>query len=110
MNKGDSISFALDFLMDYEPLQRDAYSEIELQFNEEGGTRKNIKLLLSKGQITWDEDLEKYVAKLSQEETFKFPDITSYQLRILDKDTNEVYSSEIGYIRIGDVLSNMVLQ
>lgn len=111
MNKGDTISFVLDFLIDYDtPLEKDAYSEIELQFNEEDGTRKNIKLLLSENQIQWDDDLEKYVAYLSQEDTFMLPNVVSYQLRILDKDSDEVYSSEIGHIKLGEVLSNTILK
>lgn len=111
MNKGDTISFTLDFLIDGEqPLQKDAYYEMELQLNEEGGTRKNIKLLYSTGQIKWDDDLEKYVVSLSQEETFRLSNRMDYQLRILDEESEEIYSSEIGHFCLGDVLSKTILE
>ena len=110
-NKGDTISFTLDFLIDGKtPLEKDAYHEMELQLNEEGGTRKNIKLLLSAGQIQWDDDLGKYVVSLTQDQTFMLPNRMEYQLRILDEESEEIYSSKIGYFCLGDVLSKTVLE
>ena len=110
-NKGDTLSFTLDFLIDgQDPLEKDAYHEMELQLNEEGGSRKNIKLLLSTGQIQWDDDLGKYVVSLSQEETFRLPNRMAYQLRILDEVSEEVYSSQIGHFCLGDVLSKKILE
>lgn len=111
MNKGDTISFTLDFLIDGEqPLEKNAYHEMELQLNEEGGTRKNIKLLYSTGDIQWDDDLEKYVVSLTQEQTFMLPNKMEYQLRILDEESNEIYSSQIGRFCLGDALSKMILE
>lgn len=111
MNKGDTISFTLDFLIDgKDPLEKDAYYEMELQLNEEGGTTKNIKLLYSTGQIAWDDDLSKYVVSLTQEDTFKLPNRMAYQLRILDEESEEIYSSQIGHFCLGDVLSKTVLE
>ena len=110
MNRGDTLSFVLDFSVNFEPLEKDAYSEIELQINEEGGTRKNLKLLLSKGDIQWDDEQGKYIVTLSQEDTFGLPNEMSYQLRLLSADSDEVYSSPIGHFRLGDVLSKKVLE
>ena len=111
MNKGDTISLVLDFLIDNkDPLEKDAYHEMELQLNEEGGTRKSIKLLLSTGDIEWDDELGKYVVSLTQEQTFKLPNNMEYQLRILDELSEEVYSSCIGHFCLGDVLSKKVLE
>lgn len=109
MNKGDTISFILDYTYNGEPLGENDFSEIELQFNEEWGTHKNVKLLMSKGSITWDNDIGKFVAKLDQCQTIGLTGVVSYQLRLLDAENNEVASSSIGYFTLGDSLSKKVL-
>lgn len=106
MNKGDTIYLELDFTINDEPLEKDEYDEIELQFNIQS-TYTSLKLLMSRGDIEWNDDIGKYVAYLSQDDSFRLSNNAEYQLRIKYEDN--VISSAIGTINIGEVLSRRVL-
>ncbi len=107
MNKGDSIRLVLDFSVNGKEIEQEQFEEIELQLNKEGYGRYYVKLLLSQGDMEWDEELSKYVAFLPQEETLRLPEIVNYQLRCYKDDT--VISSDIGHFHLGDVLSRRIL-
>lgn len=117
INRGDTAYLMLDYTLNDEPLVEGAYQEIELQIK--GGKGAVRKTLLEK-EIEWatityeDEETHEeksftgYVAHLSQKDTFKLDDGTiSVQLRIMVGD--EVGSSEISGVDLGQVLSNKVL-
>lgn len=106
MNRGDTIYFQLDFTINEEPLGKDEYDEIELQFNPQGNF-SSLKLLMSKGEIEWDEDYGKYIAFLDQDATFKLPRVVEYQLRL--KIGTDVVSSNIESFDLGEVLSRRTL-
>ena len=108
MNKGDTLDIILDYQVNGEDITERQFDEIELQLEKEKDCWQ-VKLLLSKGDIVWDAELNKYVARLNQEDTFKFINLKSikYQLRLLDG--HNVFSSEISSFAIGDVLSRKVL-
>ncbi len=107
MNKGDSIRLVLDFSVNGKEIEQDQFEEIELQLNNEGYSRYNVKFLLSQGDMEWDEELSKYVVLLPQEETLKLPGTVEYQLRCYKDGT--VISSNIGRFCLGDILSRRVL-
>ena len=107
MNKGDSLRLVLDFSVNGKEIEQEQFEEIELQLNKEGYGGYCVKLLLSKGDMEWDEELSKYVAFLPQEETFKLSEMVEYQLRCYKDGT--VISSNIGHFRLGEVLSRRIL-
>lgn len=118
INEGDTAWLLLNFKLNGEDLQEDAYQEIELQLNPQGEYNA-VKKTLSDGSIEWgtvvytvddqEETFIGYIALLSQEETFRLrKGKCSYQLRVLVND--EVGSSAIGEVDIGDALSTEVLE
>lgn len=117
INRGDTGYVMLNYTLNGDPLEQGAYQEIELQFNTQGAAR-SIKKLLSKGDIEWgtltyiEETIEKtftgYFCHLTQEETFLLKDgDVDVQVRIMLND--EVGSSDISPMRLGDALSKKVL-
>ncbi len=107
MNKGDTIRLILDYSVNDEPLAEGQFDDLELQLNKESFGKFNIKKLLSRNDIVWDQDLGKYVCYLSQEESIKLPNRVDYQLRCYDGDS--VVSSCISQFCIGDILSKEIL-
>lgn len=107
MNKGDSLRLILDFSINGKEIEQDQFEELELQLNKESYGKYHVKLLLSQGDMEWDDSISKYVAFLPQEETFKLPDIVDYQLRCYKDDS--VISSNIGRFRLGEILSRRML-
>ncbi len=110
MNKGDTISLILNFQLNNEDFNPSMFDEIELQLNEESGVFNNLKLLMSTGDIEWDDSIGKYVAYIPQNKSFKLSEISSYQIRVLLKDSDEVTSSDIYSISFGGVLSKKILK
>lgn len=108
MNKGDTLDIVIDYTIDGDAFTKDQFQEIELQFENQYDSSKYVKLLLSNGDITWDEEAGKYVTALTQEQTFRLSPACNYQLRVLVDDV--VVSSEIGTMTIGDTLSRKVLK
>lgn len=108
MNKGDTLDIVIDYTIDGDAFTKDQFQEIELQFENQYDSSKYVKLLLSNGDITWDEEVGKYVTALTQEQTFRLSPACNYQLRVLVDDI--VVSSEIGTMTIGDTLSRTVLK
>lgn len=119
-NRGDTAYLLLNYTLNGEPLQQDAYQEIEFQINKQGNLNA-IKKLYSTGDIFWSSDFTYvdeegqeqsfvgYVCKLSQEETFALSDgISDVQLRVMLND--EVGSSAYSQLDIGKVLSRKVLE
>lgn len=108
MNKGDTLDIVIDYTIDGEAFAKDQFQEIELQFENQYDSSKYVKLLLSNGDITWDEEAGKYVTALTQEQTFRLSPVCNYQLRVMAGDI--VVSSEIGSMTMGDTLSRKVLK
>ena len=125
MNRGDTSYLMLNYTINGDPLVEGDYEEIELTINEQSSFR-SVKKLLSKGEIEWgtltyiEDELQNgvitpvqktftgYFAHLSQEETFLLQQGgNEVQLRILDN--NEVGSSAISTIMLGQTLSSEVL-
>ena len=100
MNKGDTISFILDYTLNGEPLEKDAYDVIEFAIGE-----KIFKTTDNK--IVWDDEKGKYVINLTQEESFELPNIVKHQIRI--KTNGEVVSSPIETLRLGNTISKEIL-
>lgn len=114
MNKGDTLQITLNYTINGTPLEKDAYDDIELQLNSQSGTN-SVKLLLSAGDISYDDSTSKYKTFLSQSQTFKLKQSAlnetsdiEYQLRILIG--TKVISSSVGTFTLGPVLSKKVLE
>lgn len=107
MNNGDTLDIIINYKLDGEDFEKDQFKEIELQFENQYDTSKYVKLLLSKGDITWNEELGKYVTALTQQQSFRLSPICNYQLRVMVDDI--VVSSEIGEMEVGPALSRRVL-
>lgn len=117
-NKGDTACLLLNYEVNGSPLTEGAYQEIEFQINPQKHFN-SVKKLLSKGEIVWAtveyEDDEQttqtftgYVTYLSQDDTFKIGEgDAKVQLRI--KMNNEVGSSDLTEITLGNVLSKEVI-
>lgn len=120
MNRGDTAYLMLNYTINGNPLVEGAYEEIELQLNPQLATFKQVKKLLSKGEIEWEtmsyiddeghsQTFTGYIARLTQEETFLLNEgNVQAQLRILWGD--DVGSSAISSFILGEVLSNEVLR
>lgn len=119
-NRGDTTYLLLDYQVNGEPMVQGAYQEIELSLNK-ADCYFSIRKTLSGGDITWEENctyidsegveqtFTGYVAHLDQEETFALKDgNTQIQLRVMLN--NEVGSSKMEVLDIGDVLSDKVLE
>lgn len=115
INEGDTALLMLNYKLNGSDLVEGAYQEIELILSK-GAV--SVRKTLSDESIEWgtvvymDGQTEKtftgYLANLSQQETFQLNKGTcQYQLRILVND--EVGSSAIGEVDIGDALSTEVL-
>ncbi len=118
MNRGDTAYLMLNYTFNGEPLVQGAYQEIELQINPQNGST-GVKKLLSKNEIQWgsltyeEGGMEKtftgYYVSLSQEDTFSLSNGTNrVQLRVMADD--EVGSSQVSTVKLGQVLSNKVLE
>ena len=106
MNRGDTLRIYLNYKINGEPLEKGAYDEIELQFNEDR-TANAVKLKMTDGRVQYDDEKAMYYADLKQEDTFKLKQPFSVQLRIMN--AGHVCSSNIGHMELGDVLSKEVL-
>lgn len=118
MNRGDTAFLMLNYTLNGDPLTEGSYQEIELQLNPQGNAM-SVKKLLSLGEIQWgtvtyedehgdEQTFTGYYAFLTQEETFALRNGTNrVQLRILVND--EVGSSAISNVSLGEVLSSKVL-
>ena len=118
LNRGDTVCLLLNYSLNGDPLQEGAYQEIELQLNKQD-VYNAVKKTLSGGSILWGEvsyldehgdpqTFTGYYANLSQEETFRLSSgATNIQLRIMLNE--EVGSSAISSINLGQVLSSQVL-
>lgn len=118
-NEGDTACLILNYELNGSPLVEGAYDEIEFQINPQTNF-SNVKKLLSKGEIVWGsasyvdgeghtQTFTGYITYLTQADTFKIKDGTAdVQLRVLIDD--EVGSSEISTINIGNTLSTEVLE
>lgn len=118
LNRGDTVCLLLNYNLNGEPLVEGAYQEIELQINKQG-IFNAVKKTLSDGSIVWGEvsylddegqaqTFTGYYANLSQEETFRLSSgASNIQLRIMLND--EVGSSAISSINLGQVLSSQIL-
>lgn len=115
MRRGDTAYLMLNYTINDEPLVEDAYQEIELVIK---GSHSFVRKTLTDGDIEWgtitydndgtQESFTGYICHLGQKDTFKLDDgDTSVQLRIMVND--EVGSSDISSVSLGEVLSNKVL-
>lgn len=117
MNRGDTVTLMLDYQVNGNDLEYNAYDEIELQINNESSS-KAIKKLLSAGDINWEtidyqvgdeqHSFTGYVVHLTQEETFSLnAGQSTVQLRI--KQNGQVGSSATSMFTLGAVLSSKVI-
>lgn len=105
-NKGDSFKLYINYTIDDVPLPECNLEDLEVQFNEHD-TKNALNFKLSDGSILLDEEIGVYYIHMKQEDTFKLPLISKYQLRIyIDGD---VISNDVSMFRLGDVLSDEVL-
>lgn len=100
MNKGDTVHLLLDYRINGDPLQFNAYNEIEFVL-------AGLTFRLSEGRVYWSELEELYCIDLSQEETMKLLPESAYQIRI--KIGDEVISSDVSTLEVGKVLSRDIL-
>lgn len=97
MNNGDALPIILDYTVNDVPLEEYGVDEIEVYFGDN-------RYLLSKGEITIDEETGKYCFFLSQLQSFRLPNMyAEYQVRI--KKGNEVASMNIDKVYIGRSIS-----
>ena len=108
MNRGDAKIISLNIKIAGVPIEQGFADEIELTINPQN-TRNCVKKTLSDETIEWDANKQKYVAYLTQEDTFKLiAGNNSYQLRV--KKGDEVISSAIKYMKFGCTNSTEVLE
>lgn len=108
MNRGDARVISLNIKIAGEPIQEGFADEIELTINPQN-TRNCVQKTLTGETIEWDANKHKYVAYLTQEDTFKLiAGNNSYQLRV--KKGIDVISSAIKYLRFGCTNSTEVLE
>lgn len=110
MNKGDALYLILDYTIDGALLKEDDFDEIELCITDRSANHE-VRFTLSDGQITWDSEKSRYVAFITQKDTFKFlPDSNSYlEYQIRLKQGEVVISSPITKLKIGGAISKEVL-
>ena len=107
MNRGDARIISLNITIAGNPIAENYADEIELTINPET-TCNCVKKKLSDGTIIWNVEKQKYIALLTQEDTFKLiVGNNTYQLRV--KKDIEVVSSAIKYIKFGSTNSTEVL-
>lgn len=104
MNRGDTLYISLDYTFNDMPIEEGQFDEIEMTINKQSKSNC-IRLTLSNGRLQWDGT--HYYAMLTQEETFKLNDKNEVQTRF--RIGNEVESSPIDTIDLGDSLSKRVL-
>lgn len=108
MNRGDANYLTLNIKVNSVDIGQHYADEIELTFNKENGLH-TIKKTLSDGGITWNATRNKFMAYLSQEDTFNLEDgANTWQIRLLKDDV--VISNTISIINIGDANSKEVLE
>jgi len=100
MNKGDTVHLQLDYRINGDPLQNNAYDEIEFMLS-------GMRFSLSEGRIYWHDLEELYCIDLTQEETMRLLAESPYQIRI--KIDGEVISSDISKLEVGKSLSRDIL-
>lgn len=119
MHKGDTCKVILNYMYNGHDIKEGEMEEIELQLGKDR-LPGSLKLLLSEGRIFWDPECEKYIAVVSQEETFNLPTTlvktphstasrpkVPYQVRFFLEGC--CVGDDIGYLSFKNTLSGKVL-
>ena len=105
--QGETLTLYFDYELDGVPLAQASISDIEFQILDEGA-EGSLKLTRSgetpRITITGEGTDAKYMAKLTQEETFALPQTVRYQIRIMDSGEN-VVADDVGVFTLGKALS-----
>lgn len=88
------------------PLEKDAYDEIEVQFNPDR-TINSLKLLYTEGRLLWDDARGNYYVVLTESETMKLSNPFRLQVRILNG--GKVIGSGLVTKSIEECLSKRIL-
>ena len=110
--QGETLPLYFDYTIDGTPLEdieEGVIGEIEFQILDEGA-KGALRLTKSGGRIAIDSGVGgsgKYMATLTQQETFALPQTVRYQIRI--KDGDDVIADDIGVFTLGKALSKTVL-
>lgn len=99
-NKGDTIRIILDYTVNGQAISEGEFDEIEFTLGKKQYT-------LTKHDIVWDSEIEKYVVFASQSDTFAFGVNVPYQLRV--RKGIDVGSTNINNMLIGPVISNTII-
>lgn len=100
MRHGDSFVLLLDYTANNIPLVEFEPDEIEFYFGK-------YRFLLTEGNITLDQDLNKYSVFIDQEMTFNLGAFVDYQIRI--KKGIFVSAFCVGLVELGDTISKEVI-
>ena len=109
IHQGDSYRVYLEYFVNDEPIKNE-YADLEFTINaiNQNGVSQTIQFYLSKDEIKWDDEEEKFYISLSQEETFLFNERIKYQLRVY-LSNGDVYADDGNCTKIGKALSKKVL-
>ena len=107
MNRGDAQVVVLDIRVNKRLATTDDFTEIEVTFNPELKGH-SIRKLMSKGDIFWDDEMQRFCFFITQEETFSLhPGDNTWQLRAMYGDV--VVSTVVSTVYIGCTNSKHVL-
>ena len=107
MNRGDALGLVLYITVNDEPITQEYADQIELTLNPELQGH-SVRKILSDGGIYWEPSEERFIARLTQADTFALkPGTNTWQLRVLKGEM--VISTIIGKINVGDANSKRVL-
>lgn len=100
-NKGDTLDFELAYTVDGEPIVEGQFAEIEFSIGPKRYT-------LTDGDITWDNEIEKYILSIGQADSFALGGIADYQIRFKTA-AGKVISSSINKFVLGGTISKTVI-
>lgn len=100
IHRGDAFVLELQYVINGTPIEEYELDDIEFCIGSN-------TFLLSNGDIERDPETNKYFVFLDQEDTFKFNDIETYQIRI--KKDNNVVAEDIKRIPVAQSKSRKVI-
>lgn len=97
---GNTLRLILGYFVNGKPITEGMCEEMEFSIG-------SLKFYLSQDDIVWSALDNGYEVRMTQEQTFGFPDVVPYQLRV--KVDGEVGGSDVEYLDIGQTISQEVL-